>query len=331
MNQLIWKIIGAAALLSLLSSGCRQSQQKPDLQERLLKKGNLAIHGAYALYPMAEVWAGEYRKEHPGVRISILPGSSTKGMSDALTSMCDIGMFSREPSGNELKDIYAFMVASDAVVGTMNMNNASIRIIRERGLKRDELREIFTGNTFNKWNEIDSRFADNNIVVFIRSDKAGATVIWTEYLGLGQEDMNGIGVYGDPGMTGAISANPGGIGYDNLRYVYDNIRGDKYPGMEVVPVDINENGILDEEEKFYDNLEDFKAALRDGKYPAPLRRNLYFLVRKDKFYPLIKEFLLWVLNEGQASINKTGFIPLPDSILNNEKSRLQEITVINRE
>ena len=38
------------------------------------------------------------------------------------------------------------------------------------------------------------------INVYTRSDACGAAEMWAKYMGKKQEDLKGIGIYGDPGM-----------------------------------------------------------------------------------------------------------------------------------
>ena len=59
------------------------------------------------------------------------------------------------------------------------------------------------------------------IHVYTRSDAAGAPETWAKYLGKKQENLQGIGVYGDPGLLDAVVKDPLGIGYNNLNYAYD--------------------------------------------------------------------------------------------------------------
>ena len=55
----------------------------------------IRISGAWALYPLAVSWAGEYNKTHPAIRVDVSAGGAGKGMTDALTGLADLGMVSR--------------------------------------------------------------------------------------------------------------------------------------------------------------------------------------------------------------------------------------------
>jgi len=66
-----------------------------------------------------------------------------------------------------------------------------------------------------------------------------------KYLGKRQEDLLGIGVYGDPGVMEAIIKDPLGIGYNNLGYAFDLTTGEPIAGARIVPIDANANGRAD--------------------------------------------------------------------------------------
>ncbi len=58
-------------------------------------EGNIAISGAFALYPMMTVWAEEFQKLHPNVNFDVSGGGAGKGMTDTIAGAVDIGMVSR--------------------------------------------------------------------------------------------------------------------------------------------------------------------------------------------------------------------------------------------
>lgn len=280
------------------------------------------INGANALYPLAQVWADEYSKLHAEVRITVFPASSNKGKTDALLKLADIGMYSNLPQEDLGRDLLVFAVAKDAVVATFNSGNPSREILRTKGLDKEQLRKVFLNSGTTSWGELTGSSSDDKVEVFTRSDASGAASIWAEFLGCGREELQGIGVYGDPGMTQAVRNNTNSIGYDNLRFVFDNLTGNKYQGLDVIPIDFNQNGKIDSLENFNNNLVDFNKAVRNGDYPYPLSRNLYFLVRKDLDNPHVVDFLEWVMTEGQQLVEYAGYVKLDSKEIDKERDKL---------
>jgi len=77
---------------------------------------------------------------------------------------------------------------------------------------------------------------------------------------------------------------------------------------------LNENGVVDEDENFYLEKQDMINAIATGKYPSPPARDLY-IVTKDGFSETSKDFILWILADGQKYVTETGYIPLKEDIL----------------
>jgi phosphate transport system substrate-binding protein len=277
-------------------------------------KGKITISGAFALYPMAVRWAEEFQKIHPHVKVNISAGGAGKGMADALSGMVDLGMFSKEVSPEEqAKGAWWIGVAKDAVVPTINASNPDMKFIRERGMTRQELYDIFITGKTKTWGEALGTSSKEEINVFTRSDACGAADMWARYLnGKKQEDLLGIGVNGDPGLADALRNNPSGIGFNNLNFVYDVQTQKKYPGLEVIPLDLNENHRIDADENFYETLSGVVDAIKSGKYPSPPARELYFVSRGKPTSEVVVAFLKWILTDGQKFVTEAGYVTIPE-------------------
>lgn len=162
------------------------------------------------------------------------------------------------------------------------------------------------------------------IHVYTRSDACGASEMWALYLGnYHQEDLKGTAVYGDPGLAEAVRKDSLGIGYNNLNYAYDMETGNPISGLRLIPIDLNENGKIDAEEDFYNTKADLMHAIATGLYPSPPARNEH-LVTKSEFTGLAKEFVRWILTDGQQYCAEVGYIALSKEEVEAELSKLGE-------
>lgn len=278
--------------------------------------GNLSLSGAWALYPMALKWVEEFQKLNPGVKIDVQAGGAGKGIADALAGMVDVGMVSRDIHPTELeKGAHAIPVTKDAVVPMMNVKHPFLKEIRARGLKKDDFTGVWIGGTIKTWEAALGKTGRTEIRVYTRSDACGAAETWAAYMGKRQEDLTGIGVYGDPGLADAVRRDVMGIGFNNVNFAYDAKTKLPIEGLSVVPIDIDGNGRLDPAEDFYGTRDDLTAAIADGRYPSPPARELYFVTKGAPAKPVLIAFLKWVLKEGQAYVPETGYIRLhPDKL-----------------
>lgn len=301
----------------LFVSACSPSPQTAE------KKQAISVSGAFALYPMMTRWAEEYQKIHPEIVFDISAGGAGKGMADALGGIVDIGMVSRGITSEEkAKGAFWVAVTKDAVFPTMNASNPVKERILEKGFTRQIFYDIFLSGQITTWGQaIGDAQVQDPIHVYTRSDAAGAPETWAKYLGKTQEDLLGVGVYGDPGLLEAVAKDPLGIGFNNLGYAYDHASGLPFSGIWIIPIDANENNLADEDEVL-----DTKAkaidAVATNRYPSPPARELY-LVTKGKPGGVVSDFILWILTDGQKLVGEAGFIPLTESQLQESLQKLQ--------
>jgi phosphate transport system substrate-binding protein len=302
--------------LSACGSGT-QTQGSDDLQ------GTITISGAFALYPMMQRWAEEFQKLHPGVQFDISAGGAGKGMTDALAGAVDIGMVSREITPEEeAKGAYWVPVVKDAVFPMVNTKNPVVQDLLAKGVDKATFEKIFITGEITNWGQVVGRPEITNALdVYTRSDACGAADAWAKFLGKKQEDLQGVGVFGDPGLLDAVIKDPLGIGYNNLGYAFDNTTGQAVAGSVVLPIDVNGNGLADPTE-IIDTKAEAVAAVANGDYPAPPARPLN-LVTKDKPSGLILAFIDWILTDGQKFVGEAGYVSLPAEQLTEAQQKIK--------
>ncbi len=311
----------AAAVLVIAAAFGAGRTALPQPQPQL--KGRLSLSGAWALYPMALKWTEEFQKIQPGVRIDVQAGGAGKGVADALAGMVDIGMVSRDIHPAEVeKGAFAIAVTKDAVVPVVNLRNPFLKDLQSRGLKREEFAAVWIDRTLKTWDALFGRTGRAEIHVFTRSDACGAAETWAAYLGKRQEDLAGVGVYGDPGLAEAVRRDPYAIGYNNVNFAYDVRTLRPVMGLAVLPLDLDGNGRLDPAEDFYATRDDLTKAIAAGLYPAPPARDLFFVTKGRPEKPVLVAFLHWVLTQGQAFVQETGYIRLAPERLQEEIKKI---------
>ena len=302
-------------MITLLLSSCVSKKQK---------ENTLNFSGAFALYPMAIKWSEEYKKEHEEVRFNISGGGAGKGMADALAGTVDLGMFSREITQEEKdKGVWWVGLCTDAVLPTISANNPYLKILKERGLTKDEFTSIFINGSITDWGDLLNIEESKEIQVYTRADACGAAGTWAKYMGGKQESLNGVGIHGDPALAEAVGKDPAGIAFNNTIFIYDIKTGRKRPGIEVIPIDINGNGTIDPEENFYDTFEAILKAIAEGEYPSPPARELYFVAKGKPQKQATLDFIKWVFTDGQKFIKEAGYVPITQDKINHYLNKLK--------
>ncbi len=284
----------------------------------------ITISGAFGLYPMAIKWAEEFKKIHPEIRLDISAGGAGKGMTDVLYENVDLGMLSRDINHREIeKGAYPVAVVKDAVIPTFNSANPVAKNILSQGLTKKEFTEIFIEEKYQYWGQVLKIQDVTPLHVYTRSDAAGAPETWAKYLNKKQEDLKGVGVFGDPGLAQAVKNDIYSVGFNNVVYVYNSATQVPHQGLSVVPIDINENGKIDSTENFYTTLPAIIKAIGQGKYPSPPARELYLVTKGKPQRASVKEFLRWILTDGQAYVNESGYIQMTPDMIKQELAKIE--------
>jgi phosphate transport system substrate-binding protein len=312
--------IAVALIVPLLAACGGQPAAQPQGSE---PTGTITASGAFALYPLMVRWGEEYSKLHPDVKFDISAGGAGKGMTDALGGQVDIGMVSRSiKPEEEQQGAYWAAVVKDAVFPAINAKNPVLSDLLAKGVTHDQMVDVFLTGKIKTWGELVGRpEIKDEIHVYTRSDSAGAADAWAKFLGKAQEDLKGIGVFGDPGLMDAVVKDPLGIGYNNLGYAYDPTTGQQVAGSVVLPLDVNKNGKADADE-IYDTKAKAVQGVATGKYPSPPARALN-VVTKNKPTGLVQDFILWALTDGQKFVESAGYVALPQDALDKSLQKIK--------
>lgn len=309
-------------LVSIVS--CKSSTKKGNETGEQELKGYISLSGAFALYPITVQWADEFRKIYPNVRIDISAGGAGKGIADALSQMVDLGMVSREISPAEIEQgAWYIALTKDAVLPTINLANPFLKELAEKGVKIDDLKKVFLTGEIKTWEALLGREGNTPIHLFTRSDACGAAAMWAQFLGKTQEELQGTGVFGDPGAADAVKRDIYALAYNNVNYVYDINSRKKFEKLEVLPIDFNNNNIIDANENNYETLDNINEAIIKGDYPSPPARDLYFVSKGQPQKKEVNAFIEWILTNGQQFVSQAGYVPLSKEKIESEMAKIK--------
>jgi len=300
-NCVLFVILLAGLFSFAMLNSCNQAGNNSGGLKGDTLKGKITLSGAFALYPLAVKWAEEFQKLHPRVTVNVSAGGAGKGMTDALSKMVDLGMYSKSVSPEEqAKGAWWIAVAKDAVLPTINAGNPVLAELKKTGLTKQKFYDIFITGNIKTWGQAVGNNSKVGLQPFTRSDACGAADMWAKFLNnKKQEDLQGLGVNGDPGVADAVKRNVEGVGYNNLGFVYEMQTRKIYQGLDIIPIDQNGNGKIDPEENFYSSLDEVMKAINDGRYPSPPARDLFLVSCGKPSNMLVRAFLVWILSDGQ--------------------------------
>lgn len=169
--------------------------------------GKLILTGSSTIAPLASEIGKRFEEKHPGVRIDVQTGGSSRGIADIRQGLADIGMVSRALKDNEL-DLSAFSIARDGICIIVHRNNPVIQ------LDDAKVAGIYRGNITN-WKEVGGR--DAPIVVVNKAEGRSTLELFLRYLQFKNSDIKAHVIIGDneQGIK-TVAGNPGAIGYVSI-------------------------------------------------------------------------------------------------------------------
>lgn len=308
------KIVLILACLSMLMC-CKHEKGSEDSVKLPEMKGTIKISGAFALLPLVQVWTDEYSKKFPEIKFEITSTGSGQGIEDILSGKVDLGMISSEVPIEHDTMIWLAPVAKLGVIVIINNKNPYFDRIIKSGLTRDELSGIFSGQKKITWGDKFGNSGKDPMNVYCRSDKSGATDVLGKYLWLEAKDFKGQNAEGELEMLEFVKGDPLAIGYCNLVFLFDSATKGYNNDFSVVPIDMNSSGKIEEKESIYNSYDELAHAIWSGKYPCILTRDLSLGTKGIPSNPIVKEFLKWVMTDGQVFVEKNGYTEVRQSVV----------------
>lgn len=173
----------------------------------VLAKEKLVVTGSSTVAPLVSEIARAYEARHPGARIDVQTGGSSRGIADARAGLADIGMVSRALKPDEA-DLLAATIARDGIAVILHANNPVQR------LSDTQIAQIYTGAIRN-WKDVGGRTAP--ITVIHKAEGRSTLELFLAYFKLAAERIKPSVVIGDnqQGIK-TLAGNPDGIAYVSI-------------------------------------------------------------------------------------------------------------------
>ena len=260
------------------------------------------------LYNLSGKWASEYNRLYPGARIKIISVPDTK-MIDKLIAAGNIGFVSNEYySGFTSQSLWKVAVGRDIIVPVINSKNPFSDEICKQGISTETLTRLFENPDSKKWGSLLNNNQNVPVNYYWINDKAIKSSL-AEFLKTDQAKFTGIEVKGEEEFISAIQKDPFSIGFCKMIDIID-LNSQIVKNIRLLPIDRNGNGIIDYNEKIYDDFNAFSRGVWIGKYPKALFSNIYSISSNQPKNETEVAFLKWVLTDGQQFLYSCGYSDL---------------------
>lgn len=288
-------VVGSVLLGSACGmTGC-SSGSSPPSDDTQASPQTIENKGSDTLVNLALAWAEAYTGLRPDMRISVTGGGSGTGIAAMINGTVDIANASRAMKSEEIGAAeengitpVEFSVARDAIAVVVHPSNPVERLTLQ------QISDIYTRKITN-WSQVGGE--DRPIVLLSRESNSGTYVYFLEnVIRMGDKGSallfspDTLLMPSSEGIGTEVRQNPNAIGYDGLGYVTDD--------QKVIAVARDSDGpyVLPSVE-----------TVNDGSYPVS--RALYMYTAGEPIGQ-VREYLDWILGEGQAIVSELGFVPL---------------------
>jgi len=296
-----------AALLLLASAS---------LNAQNISQEKLVITGTKFTYPLLEKWAKEFEALHPEVDVKVVSKLQSN-------ETADLKIVSYERKKEEIPQTEKSVVLGKyAILPVANINNPALKNISEKGLKEKEYKELFFEDENEQFEEKKKK-QKYEVNLYTRESRSCAPIAFADHFGYEQSAIKGKGISGDDKyLIHAVKKDSAGVTYNNLGFIYDLSTRRTVEGIAVLPLDINDNGKLDADEKIFDNLDKVIEKLEKEEISSVPVENVNVVYDAANNNKNIRLFLSWVLDQGQKYNHDYGFLNFDTETLSKQKEIL---------
>jgi phosphate transport system substrate-binding protein len=315
----------------------------------------LKINAAGATFPMPiyQKWFGDYKAKHSDVEINYGGGGSGAGIKQLTEGTVDFGasdmpMTDEQIGAMKVKPLH-FPTVMGAVVITYNAPGlgADLKFTPEL------ISDIFMGK-ITKWDDKrlaavnpGVKFPSMDMVPVHRSDSSGTTFVFTDYLSKVNPEwkskvgantkvswpVEGLNGQGNPGVAGLVKQTPGAIGYVELIYAVQNKMS--YGLVKNAAGTFSKASLETVTEAAAGAAKsmppDFRVSITNapGKNAYPISTFTWLLIPSKfsdaKKAAAMKDFLKWMLADGQKQVGALTYAPLPKEVVSREEKQIAQV------
>jgi phosphate transport system substrate-binding protein len=262
------------------------------------------ITGVRFSYPIVQHWIDRFNKTYPDIQVIIESrGTSDPSQSDILVEAYE------QPESIRQEREYVY-IARYAVLPIASSRSSFARTYGERGLNRELITQIFFYDPYADKDAMQDVKAP--YTVYTRLQKAGVPIAFSNYFGYEQKDIKGKSIAGsDEHLIKALLRDTTGISYSPVPNIYDHITQRPLDGISVIPVDLNANKKVSDDERFYDNLSvvtrRFESNAASEMNNVPIA-DLHFSVNSKNASNEAITFLRWLIDESESDLHVYGYL-----------------------
>ena len=320
----------------------------------VVAQGTVQLQAAGATFPapIYTKWFDAYNKIHSNIQVNYQPVGSGGGIRQLLAKTVDFGASDGPMTDEQLQQAGFKILHFPTVLGADVPSYNIPGVAGSLKFTQKALAGIFLG-TITKWNDPEITKSNSgvklpaeDIVVIHRSDGSGTTYIWADFLSKVSPEWKskvgtgtalnwpvGLGGAKNDGVAGLIKQTPNSIGYIELTYaIQNNIAYGDVQNAAGTFVKASLASVSEAAAGAANNMpDDFRVSITNpaGKNAYPISSFTWLLIpaqiqdagKRD----IIKNFLTWMLKDGQGYCEGLSYAKLPPAVVAKEMKAISMV------
>ncbi len=273
----------------------------------------IKITGTRFTFPVFTKWASAYQELHPEVKIMIASGIPADS--------ADLLIASHILKPGDVKEGQASISLGRYVqLPVVNSQRKDLAALTAKGFTDATFREIYFTDKAESTANFTSPFS-----VYKRERAACSSVSFANHFGSEHKDIKGKGVAGDEAdLLASVKKDINAISHNSLGIIYNLTTREINDSIAVVPIDLNQNGKIDDEEKIYSTVDGVVAFAEKTNHPKIPIENINLIFSKTNNRKAVSDFLTWVITNGQQFNHDFGLLSLPAATVEEDKKVLAQ-------
>jgi glycine cleavage system H lipoate-binding protein/ABC-type phosphate transport system substrate-binding protein len=261
------------------------------------------------LYKLSVKWVYEFTRMNPEIKVRVISVPDAQ-ITENLLKNGNIGLVSNKYlSGFNNDLLWKVVVGRDIIVPVINSKNPYLAEICQKGISPEVL-SVFINNTNSQtWGTL-LKNSQNSAANYYRVNDESIQTGLAAFIKTDHVKNCGIEAGSGEDLISAIQKDPYAIGFCKMVNVMNFSNQSIAENIRLLPLDRDGNGIIDSNEKIYDDLNVFSRGVWIGKYPKTLFSNIYSVASDQPKNETEAAFLKWIVTDGQKFLDGNGYSDL---------------------
>gem|GEM_PF-6574309 len=305
MKATLLRIIGFSVLLIIL--GCNGGKEKKQVSDDnaknvLAQSSPILIGYTKESYDIAKFLSQQYSYVHPDKVLRLEEINSQK-----IDSILKVKMFDFIFTTKMLDTMYDRKRLVDEIfLFALNFDNPAVPKVAMKGLSIGTLKNVFTTVSITNWNQVFKDCPSQPIKPMTPPSEHPATKQLIQFF-----KANVLSNYVLPSydqVRNYLFMTTGAVAFLSIKDVYDSSSGLRKKGIYPLFLDLNDNHFLEDQELFFDNINQLKKAYLNNQYPSVLAVKHYLYFLKTSTRPELNEFSTFIDQNAINLLEPLGYI-----------------------